>query len=238
MSPASRALATAALFAAVPALVLGLILLFTVGWIAGLVAFLVVGAGLGSWARLAGDRLVIARLAAREADPRSEARLCNLVEGLSTGAGVRYPKLLIVDSPGLNAMAFGTTASRSAVAVTSGLLAELDRIELEAVLAEALYQVRHEETVPATVLVATFGIGRPVALRADQDATADQGAVTLTRYPPALASALEKIERKGAAVDGQPSWMAHLWLADPRRSAIPQRGRLLLHDRVEALREL
>ncbi len=238
MTPTTRALATAGVFAAIPAVVLGLILLFTVGWIAGLVAFVVLGGALAVWARLAGDKLILARLGGRDADPRREARLCNLVEGLSTGAGVRHPRLLVIDSPGLNAMAFGTAASRAVVAVTSGLLAELDRIELEAVLAEELYLIRHEETVPGTVLAATFGVGRPVAVRADHDANADQGAVSLTRYPPALAAALEKVERKGAAVEGQPAWMAQLWLADPRPSGLPQQGRLLLHDRIEALREL
>ena len=41
---------------------------------------------------------------------------------------------------------------------------------------------------------------RPAPRRPDADA--DQAAVALTRYPPALASALEKLEAKGAAVRG------------------------------------
>ena len=238
MTPASRALAAAAPFAAVPAVVIGLILLFTLGWVAGVIAFVVVAAALGAWTRLGGDRLVGSRLGGRPADPRREARLCNLVEGLSTAAGVRHPRLIVVDSPGLNAMAFGTTPARATVAVTSGLLADLARIELEAVLAEELYLIRHQETLPGTVVAATFGIGRKLGVGVDHDTTADQGAVSLTRYPPALAAALEKIESKGAAVAGQPAWMAHLWLADPRPEAAPAPGRLLLHDRIEALREL
>lgn len=238
MTPTSRALGTAALFAAGPAVVIGLILLFSVGWIAGLVAFVVLGAALAGWAELAGERLIVARLGGRPAIPRAEARLLNLVDGLSTGAGVRHPSVIVVDSPGLNAMAFGTSAGKAAVAVTSGLLAELDRIELEAVLAEELYLIRHQETAPATVLAATFGLGRQLAIRPDRDNVADQGAVSLTRYPPGLASALEKMERKGCAVEGQPAWMAHLWLVDPRPGAPAGPGRLPLRDRVEALREL
>lgn len=238
MTPRTRALSTAAPFAAAPALVVGLILLFTAGWIAGLVSFVVIGGALAAWARLAGDRRVEARLGGRTADPRQDARLCNLVEGLISGAGVRHPRLVVVDSPGLNAMAFGTSPARATVAVTTGLLADLDRIELEAVLAEELYLIRHQEVLPATVLAATFGLGRSVAVRPDHDATADQGSVSLTRYPPALASALEKIDRKGAVVAGQPAWMAQLWLADPRPGPPPGPGRLPLGERVEALREL
>ena len=64
------------------------------------------------------------------------------MEGLSIGAGVRQPRLRVVDSPGLNALAAGTSPARSIVAVTSGLLKELERIELEAVIAEELVQIR------------------------------------------------------------------------------------------------
>jgi heat shock protein HtpX len=135
-------------------------------------------------------------------------------------------------------MAAGTSPSRAIVGVTAGLLAELDRIELEAVLAEELIQVRHHETLPATVLAATFGLGRSIAIPGDRDTQADLAAVALTRYPPALAAALEKLDAKGSAVSGQPSSMAHLWLADPSTEPGTRRGRLPLRDRAEALREL
>jgi len=238
VTPKQRALRTAAVFAGGPAVVTGLVLGLAVGWLAGVIALVVVGAALASFPRLAGDRLVANRIGGRAADPRTEARLFNLVEGLSTAAGVRQPRLVVVDSPGLNAAAAGTTRHRSMVAVTAGLLAELDRIELEAVLAEQLWIVRHEEIVPMTVLAATFGLGARWALRDDRDSAADQGAVALTRYPPGLAAALEKIEAKGAAVAAQSSSTAHLWLADPRPEAPGTRGRMLLAERIEALREL
>jgi heat shock protein HtpX len=225
-------------FAAVPAVVLGVIVLLTAGVIAGVVVLVVVAAALGAWARVAGDRRTLARIGGREADPVRDARLCNLVEGLSIGAGLRQPRLRVIDSPGLNAVAAGTSPARAVVGVTSALLAELDRIELEAVLAEELAQVRHHETVPATVLVATFGLGRRWALPADRDARADQDAVALTRYPPALALALEKIEAKGAVVAGQPGYMAPLWLVDPRPGGGDGYRRLPLRERIEALREL
>jgi Zn-dependent protease with chaperone function len=88
------------------------------------------------------------------------------------------------------------------------------------------------------VLAATFGLGRALALAVDRDAQADQAAVALTRYPPALAAALEKVDAKGAGVSGQPASLAHLWLADPRPDAVTGRGRLPIRERIEALREL
>lgn len=227
-----------AAFAVGPAVVVGLVLGLVAGAVAGVIALVVLAGALASWARFGADRLVVGRLGARDADPTADARLCNLVEGLSTAAGVRHPRLMVVDSPGLNAMAAGTGPSSAILAVTSGLLTELDRIELEAVLAEELWLIRHNETYPATILVATLGLGRSAAIPADRDTAADQGAVGLTRYPPALASALEKIESKGSVVAGQPAGMAHLWLTDPRPGAPASRGRLPLTERIEALREL
>jgi heat shock protein HtpX len=238
VTPSQRALGTAGVFATGPAVVIGLVLGLTLGLIAGVVSFVVVAALLVGWARWAGERIVLGRLKGRPAHPVGEARLGNLVEGLSTAAGVRQPRLLVLESPGLNALAAGTSSRNAVLAVTSGLLTELDRLELEAVLAEELWLIRHDEVVPATVLAATFGLGRGRAIRADRDAMADQGAVTLTRYPPALASALEKIDSKGSSVAGQPAYLAHLWLADPRPSPPPSRGRLPLAERTEALREL
>lgn len=251
-TPGARAVQTAARFALIPAIVAALIVWFTAGEIAGIAVLVVVAGVLGWWAWAAGDWIVARRLGGREADPVAHARLCNLVEGLAASAGVHQPRLVVVDGPGLNALAAGTSSRRAVLAVTSGLLEELTRMELEAVLAEELYLIRHEEIRPGTVLAATFGLGRRVALLADRDSSADQGAVSLTRYPPALASALEKIGDRGSAVPGQPGYLSHLWLADPRPVPAGQpvpaagrgpdrlvaAGRLPLSERVEALREL
>jgi heat shock protein HtpX len=238
VTPGTRAVRAAAPFVGVPALVAGVAAGFAAGPVFGVVAFVVVAAALAAWCRLAGDHRVLAHVGGRDADAQRDARLFNLVEGLSIGAGVRQPRLRVVDSPGLNALAFGSTTGRAVLGVTTGLLSELDRVELEGVLAEELSQIRRNETVPATVLVATFGLGRRAAIPADRDARADQAAVALTRYPPGLAAALEKIEAKGPGVENQPAYMAHLWLADPRTPAPAERGRLPLRERIEALREL
>jgi heat shock protein HtpX len=218
--------------------VLGVIAFFVGGVILGVATLVVVAAALSAWTLLAGDSRVLAAIGGRDADPKRDARLVNLVEGLSINAGVRQPRIRVVESEGLNALAAGTNPGKAVLAVTTGLLDGLGRIELEAVLAEELSQIRRGETLPGTVLVATFGIGGTRTLMTDRDAAADQAGVALTRYPPALADALEKIEAKGAAVAGQPAYLAHLWLADPRGAGASAVGRLPLRERIEALREL
>jgi heat shock protein HtpX len=238
VTPHTRTLVVVALSAGLPAVVLGLVTLLAAGPIAGAIVLVVVTAAIVAWIRLSADRRMLAAIGGRDADPVSEARLFNLVEGLSIGAGLRQPRLRVIDSPGLNAMAGGTTPAKAVLGVTSGLLAELDRIELEAVVAEELVRIRRSDTGPATLLAATFGLGRRLAVPPDRDTAADLGAVGLTRYPPALAAALEKLDAKGCAVAGQSAGVADLWLADPTSGAAPGRGRTPLPERIEALREL
>lgn len=240
MTPSGRALAAVAVLAAVPAAIVAAVLALTAGWPAGLVALVVVAGAIAAWSLLAGDRVVAARVGGHPPDRHGDARFINLVDGLCTAAGVRPPRLLVVDSPGLNALAAGTSPAKAVLAVTSSLLAELDRMELEAVLAEEIWNIRHERTRSGTIVAATFGLARGWSSGPAGDTEADQGAISLTRYPPALASALEKIDSKGPGVDAQPAFMAQLWLADPRPAAAGsvRSARLPLTERIEALREL
>ena len=241
MTSDARAARIAAVFALPPALVAGLIAWEAGGPIAAVVVFVVLAVALAGWARYGGERMVdrgLRQLGSRPADPVLHARLCILVDGLSMTAGLSPPRLEVLDGDGLNTLAAGAKAGTGVIAVTTGLLNELELIELEAVLAEMLVQMRRGELVAATMTVATFGLGRSIAAPPERDALADQAGVTLTRYPPALASALEKLEVKGTQVPGSPAAMAHLWLADPRGDAGRDAGRLPLRERIEALREL
>ena len=98
--------------------------------------------------------------------------------------------------------------------------------------------------LPASAL-AGFGLQRAVG--GHREEIADLSGVSLTRYPPALISALEKL-RGGVTVvaSGSPA-TAHLWLGTPKQPRSVLRaawlGRLFethppLDERIEALREL
>ena len=241
MTSDPRAVRIAATFAVPPALVAGVVAGVLGGAITAVVVFAALLVALMTWARYAGERAVergLAALGATRADPVGDARLANLVDGLSMSAGLAPPRLEVVEADGLNALAAAGKAGKGVIAVTTGLLRELELIELEAVLAELLVQIRRGDAVPATMTVGTFGLGRRLAAPAERDALADQAGVALTRYPPALAAALEKIETKGAEVPGSPPAMAHLWVADPGGADQRDPARLPLSERIEALREL
>jgi len=81
------------------------------------------------------DRVAIAAAHAREADPTEYKQLHDVVEELSIGVGLPKPRVYIVDDPAPNAFATGRNPKHSSVAVTTGLLEVMNRVELEGVLA-------------------------------------------------------------------------------------------------------
>jgi len=235
------------LAAAAPFVVLVLVVgFFLVGILGAVVLAVVVGVGLVVGVRRSALGAVRRAVGGRPADAADHARLTNLTDSLAIAAGVPVPELVVVDDPAPNALAAGLEARDAVVVVTTGLLSTLDRVQLEAVLAHVVARIRALDIRPGTVAVPVlrwFG-GVPgvrgwvvgAALGPGRLAEADLEGVALTRYPPALAAALERIAAAGGTVRSRPS-IAHLWLDPPLPSADPL-VRPPLEERIAALREL
>ena len=112
----------------------------------------------------ASDKIALAASRAKPADGPEYARYHNLVEGLCIAAGLPKPRLYVVDDPAPNAFATGRNPKHAAIAVTTGLLATMNRVELEGVLAHELSHVRNYDMLVSTVAVTAVGA---VALMAD-----------------------------------------------------------------------
>lgn len=241
------------------------------------------------------DRIALAMSHARPADPVEHRRLHNLVDGLCIGAGLPKPRLYVIDDAAPNAFATGRDPEHSAVAVTTGLLDKMDRIELEGVLAHELSHVKNRDILVTTISVVLVGV---VALLADwslrfffwggprhrndssegrgpaailgilgfvliifapliarlmhfavsrrRESLADFSAVKITRYPPGLVSALEKLRDDTSVVHSASRATAHLWIESPlerKRARGAWLNRLFdthppLEERIEALKEL
>lgn len=110
------------------------------------------------------DKIALAASRAKPADGPEYARYHNLVEGLCIAAGLPKPRLYVVDDPAPNAFATGRNPKHAALAVTTGLLQEMNRVELEGVLAHELSHVRNYDILVSTVAVTAVGA---VALMAD-----------------------------------------------------------------------
>ncbi len=136
----------------------------TIGGIVAAVIAVVIAFG-GTFAGFqASDRVAIAATGARPADPVEHARLHNVVEEMAISAGLPKPRVYVVDDPAPNAFATGKNPERAAIAATTGLLAKLDRAELQGVIAHEMAHIRNNDILVMTVAVATAGA---IALLAD-----------------------------------------------------------------------
>ena len=102
-------------------------------------------------------KVVVAMAGAKPADPKQYADLHNTVENLAITAGLPKPKIYIIDDPAPNAFATGRNAEHAVVAVTTGLLAIMDRPELEGVLAHELSHIGNRDMLVSTVAVVLVG---------------------------------------------------------------------------------
>jgi heat shock protein HtpX len=261
------------------------------------IAFVVVAAGsaAGYWKS---DSVALAMSHARLADPEKYPRLHNVVEGLCIAAGLPKPRVYVIDDDAPNAFATGRNPKHAAVAVTTGLLDKMNRIELEGVLAHELSHVKNYDILVSTLAVTFVGV---IALVADfslrflwwggprqrdhdsdggggagtvlavvgfvllllaplvarlmqfavsrrREALADFSGVQLTRYPPGLVSALEKLKDDTTVVHSGSRATAHLWIESPL-ARTQEEGRLArlnrlfethppLEERIQALKEL
>jgi heat shock protein HtpX len=260
----------------------------------GIVIAFVAAAGLAFASYWKSAEVALALNRAKPADETTYARLHNLVEGLCIASGLPKPGLYIVDDPAPTAFATGRNPQHAAVAVTTGLLETMNRVELEGVLAHELSHVKNYDILVSTLSVTMVGMvamlsdiglrffifgGRrrsndsggallmllalvfivlaPIMARIMQmaigrrrESLADISAVEMTRYPPGLISALEKLEADGSVVRRGNRATAHMWIEEPmqkpaqaKRNRASKLERLFnthppLSERIEALREL
>jgi heat shock protein HtpX len=212
------------------------------------------------------DKAALAISHAKPADPQQYARLYNLVEGLCIASGLPKPRLYIIDDAAPNAFSTGRNPKHAAIAVTTGLLEKMNRVELEAVLAHELSHIRNYDILVMTLTVTMVGMiallsdfflrfmffsgGRAgrnnnndgnnplgllfmlfgfillifapliayvmqFAVSRKREYLADASGVQLTRYPPGLISALEKLKDDHTVIHSASKATAHLWIEEP-----------------------
>lgn len=104
------------------------------------------------------DKIALASAGAKEADPVKFLELHRVLENLAITAGLPKPRLYIIEDSAPNAFAAGRDPKHAVVAVTTGLLAQLDRSELEGVLAHELSHVGNRDILVMTVAVVLAGL--------------------------------------------------------------------------------
>ena len=110
------------------------------------------------------DRIGARALNTRDAEER---QLGNLVEEIAIAAGVRPPKVLLVDTPETNAAITGLHVDDSTILVTRGLLDTLDRDETQAVIAHLVGSVGNGDLKIASIIFSIYQTWGALALALD-----------------------------------------------------------------------
>ncbi len=100
------------------------------------------------------DRLVLMATGAREVTREQAPQLHELTARLVERAGLSMPRLCVVDDVSPNAFATGRDPEHAVVAVTTGLLAIVDRDHLEGILAHELAHVKNRDTLLSAIVAA------------------------------------------------------------------------------------
>jgi heat shock protein HtpX len=278
-----------------------------VGWFAsywfgfgllGVIVIALIAAGAAFLSYWKSDSIALHMSHATPADADEYPRLHNLVEGLCIASGLPKPRLYVIEDEAPNAFATGRNPDHAAVAVTTGLMEKMNRVELEAILAHELSHVRNYDMLVMTISVTLVGfvmllsdfmfrflwwggprhrndrsgggsgpqailaivgivliVLAPIVARVLQFAVsrrreflADASAITMTRYPPGMIAALEKLRDDTTVVHSASKATAHLWIEEPLPTQ-PEEGhqsrinRLFsthppLEERIAVLREM
>ena len=110
------------------------------------------------------DKIVLKLHKAKPATREEYFDLWNATENLSITAGLPMPRLYVIEDQAPNAFATGRNKEHAVVCVTTGLLAILNKNELEGVIAHELSHIGNRDILLSTVVVVMAGF---VALLSD-----------------------------------------------------------------------
>lgn len=103
------------------------------------------------------DKIVLGIAGAKELKHDTNKEIYHLVENLCIASGLPTPKIYIIDDTATNAFATGRDPKHSAIALTSGIIAKLNKQELEGVIAHELSHVGNRDTLLMAVVAVLIG---------------------------------------------------------------------------------
>jgi len=205
-------------------IVVGVVLGIVVGPIVGVAAGVVVAVAVAVAVRRGALGVATRAVGGRAVPEGALPRVENMVDGLGATFGVRPPQLVLVDDPVPNACSFGD-ARTGVLVLTSGMVASMDLLELEGVVAHELTHLKIGDaevsavavTVLRPIIATSMGVRLLRRLVGDgRELRADALAVHTVRYPPGLQRALERMATSRSMPSGHtpvaPGRTATSWL--------------------------
>jgi heat shock protein HtpX len=93
----------------------------------------------------AGARIVLRTSGAVPINSSHYQHVLNLVDALAIGEGIPAPSVYLIEDPSPNAFATGISPDRAALTFTTGLLAVMDREELEGVISHEMSHIKNHD---------------------------------------------------------------------------------------------
>ena len=103
------------------------------------------------------DKIVLGMSNAQLVDHDNGREIYHLVENLCITAGLPTPKIYIIEDSAPNAFATGRDPKHAAIALTTGILAKLDKAELEGVIAHELSHIGNRDILISTIATVLVG---------------------------------------------------------------------------------
>lgn len=111
-----------------------------------------------------GDKMALWTTGAVPIQKEQNPYVYRMVENLCIAAGLPLPKIYLIPDPAPNAFATGRDPKHSSIALTTGLIEQLENEELEGVIAHELSHIRNYDIRLMTIVVVLVGT---IALLAD-----------------------------------------------------------------------
>ena len=128
--------------------------LFMRSGLGGMIVALIIGLIYALTMIFQSTEIVMSMNGAREVDEQTAPDLYHVVEDMAMVAQIPMPRVFIIEDSSLNAFATGSNPQNAAVAATSGLLAIMNREELEAVMGHEVSHIRNYDIRISTIAVA------------------------------------------------------------------------------------
>lgn len=104
------------------------------------------------------DKMVLSLNSARKADPDEDKQLSDILDNLCIASGLPKPALYIIDDDSPNAFSTGRDPEHAAICFTTGILKNLDKYELEGVMAHELSHIKNYDILLSTIVSVFVGM--------------------------------------------------------------------------------
>lgn len=208
------------------------------------------------------DKIILRISNAKPANKKEHFDFYTVAENLALATRLPTPKLYVINDSAMNAFATGRDSKHAVICVTTGLLSNLNRTELEGVIAHELSHIRNYDMLLMSLVTILIGLitlladwllrssffgGRSrrdnqsgsfililalimallsplianlikLAISRRREYFADASAVSITKQPSGLISALKKLATDRQPLEAANKATAHLYITNPLKN--------------------